>query len=134
LGIRRHHIEGRAVREESLGFVPCFISTGAVAANTNIPLPAHATPAKRLVQAIHLQMVGHSHTITHDACAATNARYPIATPLPSTTANALKGRSLGIVTAAPGAGQIQLYDPSNMRLGDATSDGDVLLLVVERQP
>jgi len=127
LGIRRWHVERGAVKSEHIGWTFAFIVPGAVAANTNIALPDYAKPAKSIKQAIHLARAG----VVHSACAATGAVHPSDTTLAPVV---FTFKILAIVTTTLESGQIQLYDENNVRLGDATVDGDLLILVVEKKP
>jgi len=82
------------------------LRTGAVAANTSIALPAWAQGAAKILQAVK------SHN--EDAAAASTA-----------------AADLTVVTGVPAAGQIQLYDPNNVRFGDAMTVYDLILLALE---
>lgn len=77
---------------------------GAVAAGGNIALPAGAPPLDRILGA---ELI---HT----------GDYPNAAQVPPV--------SLAVVSGAPAAGQIQLYDRRTVRLGDATTNFHVLVI------
>jgi len=133
VGIQCRELGRNVVAQRNLAFIPCFILPGAVTAGTSIPLPNYAKGAEGLIQAIHLQALDHTHDVTHAACGATGAAYPTASPITSTAARRLRGRSLTVVTATPTAGQIQLKDENNIVLGDDTTDEDVLLLILVKK-
>jgi len=82
------------------------LRTGAVAANTSIALPAWAQGAARILQAVRSK--------NEDAAAASTA-----------------ASDLAVVTGVPAAGQIQLYDPNNVRCGDAMTTFDIIFLALE---
>jgi len=155
-GVRRWHVGRHSVREEHLGWFPCFVYPGAVTAGTNIALPDYAKPAKSIKQAIHLKQIGggtvHAHIISYVKGTATTyvpddstlegtslaASAMITTAADAPTVDKLAphthGAQLTVVTTTPAAGQIQLVDENNVKLGDDTADGDVLLLIIERKP
>jgi len=124
MGIRPPELSDRSVTPRKLAFMFAFIYPGTVTARTKIPLPDYAKGAKKLAQALHLSR----SDVKHAACTATGAAYPSETTL-ATVVSACK--NLTIVTTTPAAGQIQLVDKNNVVLGDATVDGDLLILVLE---
>ena len=93
---------------KSIRFVP-----GAVAANTNITVPAYAGKIAKLVAAfIHR---GVNQSVNEGG----TATYTIT----------VKADVLTVVNAAPAAGEIQLVDEQTVQLGDALNAEDVLELV-----
>jgi len=132
-GIQAKELGRSIIHEQHLSFIPCFILPGAVTAGTKIALPDYAKGAEKLVQTIHLQALDHTHDVTHAACGASGAVYATATAITSTAARRLRGRSLTVVTTTPAAGQIQLVDENNVVLGDATTDEDILLLILVKK-
>jgi len=82
------------------------LRTGAVAANTSVALPAWAQGAAKILQAVK------SHN--EDAAGSSTA-----------------ASDLTVVTGVPAAGQIQLYDPNNVRFGDAMTTYDMVFLALE---
>jgi len=82
------------------------LRTGTLTANTSLPLPAWAQGAAKILQAVK------SHN--EDAAAASTA-----------------AADLTVVTATPAAGQIQLYDPNNVRFGDAMTTFDLVFVALE---
>jgi len=133
VGIQGRELGRSTVAQRHLAWIPCFLVPGAVAAGTSIALPDYAKGAESLVQAVHLQALDHTHDVTHAACGASGAVYPTATAITSTAARRLRGRSLTVVTTTPAAGQIQLVDENNVVLGDATTDEDILLLILVKK-
>lgn len=104
---------------------------GAVAANTSIALPEWAKGVQRILAGLHVRKVDHTHDVTHKACAATSAAYASDTAITSTTATPVQEvENLAVVTGTPAAGEVQLYDEDNVRLGRATVAGDILILML----
>jgi len=124
MGIRPPELSDRSVIPRKLAFMFAFVYPGAVAAGTNISLPDYAKGVKKLIQALHLTR----DDVKHAACPASGAVYPSKTTLATVVSTC---RNLTIVTTTPTAGQIQLVDENNVKLGDATVDGDLLILVLE---
>ena len=77
---------------------------GTVSAGENISLPSYAPAVKNIVAAYHI--------VLSDA---------------STTASIT---SLTVTSSTPSSGEIQLIDESTVKLGDATTDLSILVLVV----
>jgi len=124
MGIRPPELSDRSVTPRKLAFMFAFVYPGAVAAGTKISLPDYAKGASKLIQALHLAR----SDVKHAACGATGAAYPSETTLATVVSTC---KNLTIVTTTPAAGQIQLVDENNVVLGDATADGDLLILVLE---
>jgi len=132
-GLQAKEIGRLAITGRSVSFLVALVTPGNVAAGTNIPLPDYARPARSLLDALHLKAA--TATATHEACAASGAVYGTAEDLLSPSGEALItiARKLTIVTGPPLAGQIQLVDENNVKLGDDTREEDILLLIVERR-
>ncbi|MDI6905668.1 MAG: hypothetical protein QMD13_09350 [Candidatus Bathyarchaeia archaeon] len=92
------------------------IDPGAVAANTNIPLPAWAKGAQNMLQCIVFK--GVDQAVDEGG----TAKYTITTDcIQKTVVKA---------GAAPAAGEACLYDKDNVRVGDAIADDDVLFVTL----
>ena len=88
--------------------VPVFIVPGAIAANANIALPDDFKGAQDLIQLVKVLLSDGT-----------------ATGAPTEYTIVAAG------TAAPGTGEASLYDQDNIRLGDATTALDVLLVILK---
>jgi len=127
MSIDKPKLAARSVDLDALRILPVFLYPGATTAGTSIALPDYARPAAEILQALHLARAG----VVHSACPASGAIYPADTTLATVIQTC---RNLTIVETAPATGQIQLVDPNNVVLGDPTTDGDLLLLIVRKKP
>jgi len=141
------------VSEKGLPVLQVFLVPGAVTAGTNIALPNYARGAKRIVDAFHIQQKGggtaHSHDIAYvkgtattyvpddstlagtSLAASATITTATTTPTESTMAAHVHSRTLTVVTTTPAAGEIQLVDENNIKLGDDTNAGELLILTLE---
>ena len=82
-----------------------IVNPGAKEVQASIPLPAWAKGAQHILQAVKFK-------------GSTGSSKALAT-------------TLKVVTETPSTGEILLYDEDNVRLGDATTTRDILLLVLK---
>jgi len=110
-------IKGSEKQKYGYAVYTVVIDPGAVAANTNIPLPDWAQGADDMLQCV--VFVGVDQAVNEGG----TATYTISTDCVQKTV-VTKG------TATPGAGNACLYDENNIRLGDAIADDDVIFVTL----